>query len=446
MQEKSITQFLSNEYKEFAFYTIENRAISSLIDGLKISQRKIINACLDIWKTGGEKNLKVFQLSGVVAHTQFYHHGNTSLDSAIINLAQKFKNNVPLLEEDGQFGSLRSPQAGAPRYIGTKLSPKFRIIYKDFDLLEYKEEEGEKIEPQYFLPLIPMILVNGISGIAVGFAANILSRDINEVIDFCIKYIKNGQITKLKPSLKEFKGTYIQESDKKWIVRGIFEKVNTSTIKISELPPSMTYERYENILDKLVEDKDIVSYEDNCKDSINYTIKFSRATLESLSDDMIYKLLKLEEAETENFNTLDEYGKLKSFDSAEEIIEYFIKFRILKYNDRKKFQLEKLQNELLVLRNKGIFIKNILADKIIINSKSKEEIIEQIKSIPIDKHEDSYDYLLRMPIYSLTKEMFDKLKEDFINKKKDIENLNNLDPKDIYLSELNDLRIKFKSN
>ena len=144
MNQKSITDFLSNEYKEFALYSIEGRAIPSVIDGFKPTQRKIIHISSLVWKTGNEKNLKVFQLSGKVASDAFYHHGDQSLSNAIINLAQKFKNNAPLLEEDGQFGSLRSPQAGAPRYIGTKLSPNFKLIYKDFELLEYKEEEGEK--------------------------------------------------------------------------------------------------------------------------------------------------------------------------------------------------------------------------------------------------------------------------------------------------------------
>ena len=199
MNQKSITEFLSNEYKEFALYSIEGRAIPSVTDGFKPTQRKILHIANQVWKTGSEKNLKVFQLSGKVASDAFYHHGDMSLSNAIINLAQKFKNNAPLLEEDGQFGSLRSPQPGAPRYIGTKLSPNFRLIYKDFDLLEYKEEEGEKIEPKFFLPIVPTVLINGGSGIAVGFASNILNRDIKEIIDACVKCINSKKISTIFP-------------------------------------------------------------------------------------------------------------------------------------------------------------------------------------------------------------------------------------------------------
>lgn len=446
MFQKSITEFLSNEYKEFALYSIEGRAIPSVIDGFKPTQRKIIHIANLVWKTGSEKNLKVFQLSGKVASDAFYHHGDMSLSNAIINLAQKFKNNAPLLEEDGQFGSLRSPQAGAPRYIGTKLSANFRLIYKDFELLEYKEEEGEIIEPKYFLPIIPTVLINGGSGIAVGFASNILNRDIKEIIDVCVKYLNGKKITTVKPSLIGFTGTYTQdtENNKKWYIRGKFERINSSTVKITELPPSMTYEKYEEILDKLVENKDIVSYEDNCKDNIDYTIKFTRVGLEILSDDKLFNLLKLVESETENFNTLDEYGKLKIFESVDDIIQYFVDFRLKYYQVRKDHQLDKMQHELKVLGNRGKFIKAILDGKIVVNNKSKDEIVSQIESIAIEMIDGSYDYLLRMPIYSLTKEMFEKLKEDFSNKKDEIEKLKLVDPKDMYLEDLSELKKKVK--
>ena len=399
-----------------------------------------------MWKSGNEKNLKVFQLSGKVASDAFYHHGDMSLSNAIINLAQKFKNNAPLLEEDGQFGSLRSPQAGAPRYIGTKLSQNYKLIYRDSDLLEYKEEEGEIIEPKFFLPIIPTVLINGGSGIAVGFASNILNRNVREIIEACIKYLNGKKIDLLKPSLNGFIGEFVQDSQiaKKWIIRGKFERLNTTTIKILELPPSMTYEKYEEVLDKLVDSKEIVSYEDNCKDNIDYTIKLTRVQLENLSDDQIFKILKLEESETENFNTLDEKGKLKIFESAEDILRYFVDFRLVYYHKRKEHQLSNLLQELRTLGNRGKFIKLILDGKLIVNNVPKSEILSQIESLNFDKVDDSYDYLLRMPIYSLTKEIFEKLKLDFSTKKEEIDKLKVTDPKEMYLQDLNELKKFFK--
>lgn len=446
MTEKTITEFLSVEYKDFAMYSIEGRAIPSCIDGFKPSQRKVIHVANQIWKTGNEKVLKIFQLSGKVASDVFYHHGDASLNSAIINMAQKFKNNAPLLEEDGQFGSLRSPQAGAPRYIGTKLSDNFRLMYKDFDLLNYKEEEGEKIEPEFFLPIIPTVLINGSSGIAVGFATNILNRDVKSVTDSCIKVLTEKKIEEIAPSLREFTGDFVQDTEnhKRWIIRGKIERLNTSTVKITELPPSMTFEKYEDLLDKLCETKEIVSYDDNCKDSIEYIIKFTRSDLEKATDEKLIKMFKLEEASTEIFSTLDENGKLKIFEKTSEIIEYFVNFRLSYYHKRKEFMLAKMNHDLKILSNRGRFIKAILDEKLKINNVSKTLIIEGIVEMKLDKIDDSYDYLLRMPIYSLTKELFEKLKEDFTTKKDEIKKLEETDAKDMYLDDLNDLKKKFK--
>ena len=446
MTEKTITEFLSVEYKDFAMYSIEGRAIPSCIDGFKPSQRKVIHVANQIWKTGNEKVLKIFQLSGKVASDVFYHHGDASLNSAIINMAQKFKNNAPLLEEDGQFGSLRSPQAGAPRYIGTKLSDNFRLIYKDFDLLNYKEEEGESIEPEFFLPIIPTVLINGSSGIAVGFATNILNRDVKSVTDSCIKILTGKKIEEIAPSLREFTGDFVQDTEnhKRWIIRGKIERLNTSTVKITELPPSMTFEKYEDLLDKLCDSKEIVSYDDNCKDSIEYIIKFTRADLEKHNDEKLIKMFKLEEASTEIFSTLDENGKLLIFEKTSEIIEYFVNFRLSYYHKRKAFMLAKMNHDLKILSNRGRFIKAILDEKLKINNVSKALIIEGIVEMNLDKIDDSYDYLLRMPIYSLTKELFEKLKEDFTAKKGEIKKLEETDPKDMYLDDLNDLKKKFK--
>lgn len=384
-------------------------------------------------------NFVINEKSMVVTH-------NSSLENAIITMAQKFKNNAPLLLEEGQFGSLRSPQAAAPRYIGTKLSENFKLLYKDFELLEYKEEEGELIEPKFFLPIVPTVLINGSSGIAVGFASNILNRDVKSIIEACQKLLLGKKITEVKPELDSFYGDFIQdvENNKKWYIRGKFTRSNTTTVKISELPPSMTYEKYEEILDKLVDDKVIISYDDNCKDNVDYTIKFTRSDLEKLDDEKLMKLLKLEESSTEIYSTLDEFGKLKIFERSVEIIEYFVNFRLTYYHKRKQFLLDKLNKELKILSNRGRFIKAIIDEKLKVNNVAKSKIIEGIELLKLEKIDDSYDYLLRMPIYSLTKEMYEKLKEDFVSKKEEIKKMEETDPKDMYIDDLSELKKKFK--
>jgi DNA topoisomerase-2 len=444
---KTISDFLAEEYRDFSLYTIENRAIPSVIDGFKPTHRKIIFISNQLWKTGNEKPLKVFQLAGKVASDAFYHHGNASLESSIITMAQSFKNNLPLLEEVGQFGSLRSPEPAAARYIGTRLTKNFKLLYKDFELLINKEEEGETIEPYFFLPIIPTVLINGSSGIAVGFSSNILNRNPYEITTACEQALKGKKINDIKPSNPFFTGEYLNDKDnhKKWFIRGKLKVVNTTTVKITELPPSMTFEKYENILDGLVESKAIVSYEDNCKDIIDYTIKFNRENLSKLDEDKLVKLLKLEETETEIFTTIDETGKLKIFESDKEIIEYFVNFRLGYYHKRKEFLVEQTKSELKILSTRGRFIKAILDNKIEVKSTPKVEIIKNIELLGLDKQDGSYDYLLRMPIWSLTKEVFEKLKSDWKTKKEELEVLEASDPKEMYIKDLQELKKKLKS-
>ena len=371
---------------------------------------------------------------------------NSSLENAIITMAQRFKNNMPLLEEIGQFGSLRSPDPGAARYIGTKLNKNFRLLYKDFELLDYKEEEGVEIEPKFFLPIVPTILINGSSGIAVGFSSNILNRNPLDIISACESVIKERKISDVKPHNNFFTGDYVQDTEnhKKWFIRGKVDVINTTTVKIKELPPSMTYEKYEDILDLLVESKTIVSYEDNCKDSIDYTVKFTRESLSQLTEEKLLRTLKLEETETEIFTTLDETGKLRIFETSKDIIEYFVKFRLSYYIKRKEYLLNKMRYDLKVLANRGRFIKFILDNKLEIKGRGKDDIINDIIKLGLEKIEDSYDYLLRMPIWSLTTELFDKLKEDYKSKKIEIEKLLLVEPKDMYLDDLSELKKKIK--
>lgn len=444
--DKTITQFLDKEYKEFSFYTIEHRAIPSVIDGLKPTQRKIIFIAEKIWRNLDTKYQKVFQLAGRVASEAYYHHGDASLQDAIITMSQPFKNNLPLLEGDGIIGFLRAPEAGAPRYVGAKLSKNFRLLYKDFELLKNKEEEGQIVEPNYYLPIIPTVLVNGSEGLAVGYSSKILNRNPKDIIDACISHLKDKKVPKITPMIGEFSGEWIQdpENHKRWIIRGTYEKLNTSTIKITEIPPSLTYESYDDILDKLVEKKMIVSYEDNCKSKVEYIIKFNREMLASLDHEKTLKLLKLEEYKTEAFTTLDERGKLKIFETVDEIVKYFTEFRLKYYHKRKEYLLEKLNLDKSILANKGKFIKAILDNKIEIKNRKKDEIVLDLEKMEFMKLEEGYDYLLRMPIWSLTVELFNKLKEDFAKMKEEIKKVEESDPKLIYIDELQELKTKIK--
>jgi DNA topoisomerase-2 len=440
---KTITQYLDTDYKEYAKYVVEERAIPSVIDGFKPTQRKIIFVANRVWRTGNEKPLKIFQLAGKVASDAHYHHGDGSLNGAIITMAQKFKNSMPVLDSIGQFGSLRSPEAGAPRYISTKLHPNFRLLYKDFELLESRHEEGNEIEPMFFLPIIPTVLLNGGSGIAVGFATNILNRNPINLIDACLKKLEGKRFEDPSPWYLEFNGECIQSPDShlSWIFRGKYEIKNTSTVAVSELPPSVTYEKFDQHLINIEEKRSIAAYENNCKSNINYTIKFRREDLKTIKDSVkLERLLKMEEKQTENFTVLDENGQLKIFTTAKEIIEYFVDFRLSYYSKRKAHIINKLESELLVLSNRARFIKAIIDGELVVNNVPKSQIILYLETADFDQVDGSYNYLLNMAIHTLTLEKFQELLNQLECKEAELEKIRSIEPIQMYKSDLLELK------
>jgi DNA topoisomerase-2 len=442
-QQRTVQDFFDRELCGYAKYTIENRAIPSVIDGFKPSQRKIAHTANGIWKTGNERPMKVFQLGGEAASKTLFHHG--SLDGTIIGMTQEFKNSMPIFQGIGQFGSLRAPEAGAPRYVGVKFNENFRLLYKDFDLVTPQHEEGEEIEPKFFLPIIPTVLLNGGSGIAVGFATNILNRNPVDLIDACKLVIEGKECPVVRPWIKGFTGDFkrVQDAPRSWTIHGKFEVKNTTTVLVTEIPPSWTYEKYESHLDSLEEKGVITSYEDHSAESPNYIVKFTRQKLaELIEKDKLDEVLKMQEREGENYVALDENGNLKIFESPEEIVKYFVSFRLKYYEIRRSRLLEKLAADLRSIISKCKFIKGIVDQKIIVNNKKKEEIEQLLALLKFDKENDSYDYLLRMPIHSLTKERFDELIQQAKQKEEESKKIEATTPKEMYLSDLKELRKK----
>jgi len=443
MRTRTIDNFLDVDQRQFAESVVEDRAIPSCIDGFKPVQRKIIYIANKIWKTGNEKPMKVFQLGGHVSSQAMYAHGDASLNKAISLMGTTYKNSLPLLEGHGQYGSLRVPAMGAPRYIGTKLSKNFRLLYKDFELLKNKIDEGVEVEPDFFLPIVPAVLLNGSSGIAVGYSTNILNRNPLDVIDACIDYLKGKKVKELKPWFREFSGTWTRDSEiiNKWNISGAYQVVNTTTVKVTELPPDITFEKYEDWLETLCEKKIIFDYDNNSSSSVNYTLKFSRATLRDLIDKgKLENVLKVNTSETENIVAIDENGKLKVFSQAEDIIPYFCEFRLKWYDKRKEYIIKKLEQELLVLSNKARFIKSIIDKKLKVNNVPKAEVVSWLADNKFDKMNGSFDYLTNMAIYNLTKEKYEELLKQKEAKAKELDEMKKRVPKDMYMEDLKTLR------
>jgi DNA topoisomerase-2 len=447
LKNKTVTEYLDQDYAMYGMYTLENRAIPSVIDGFKPTARKIIFIADKVWRSGNEKPLKIFQLGGKIAADAHYHHGDGSLNGAIIGMAQSFKNSLPLLDEIGQFGSLRSPEAGAARYISTKLTGNFRLLYKDFELLENQVEEGNVIEPKFFLPIIPTVLLNGSSGIAVGFATNILNRNPLDLVDSCLKVLDGKKVGKLLPWWKEYSGPVENVTGtNQYIMRGVYEIQNTTTVNITELPPSMTFQKYETHLNSLQDRGIIYSYEDNSTDGINYTIKFARATLSDLiAKGKLDQTLKMIETETENLTCLNEKGKLIIFEEVSQVVEYFVNFRLGFYSKRKAFLIKKYGEELVYLSNRAKFVKLIIDGKLKINNVPRKEIVSYLQTAGFDEVNGSYNYLLNMPIHSLTKETYEQLLKEVAEKKAELAEIKKKEPIDMYREDLVELKKNLKT-
>ena len=439
---RSADDFFKGPYRDYALYTIQNRAIPSEIDGFKPSQRKIAFAAYELWKKPGAKALKVFQLGGQAAAMSYYHHG--SLDQTIIGMAQGFKNSLPIFQGIGQFGSLRSPQAGAPRYIGVKFSDNFTLLYKDFDLTDPQYEEGVQIEPKFYLPVIPTVLLNGGSGIAVGFSTNILNRHPVSLTDACIDILTQGTTSvELSPWYSDFHGTVEPYGDtgRSWVFKGIVERVNTSTVAIHEIPPGYTYESYEKVLDDLIEKGVLVSYEDNSSGRVSYVLKFRRRDLAKYKTEAsLLRLLKLTEKATENLTTLDIENNPKVFSNPMELVKHFVEFRKGYYVLRKERLLAKIDDDIKVLTNRVRFITMVASGDLEVSNRKKADIEKSLRDEGFDKVRKSYDYLLSMPIYSLTMEKSSELSKSLSSKLSEREALEKTSPIRMYLDDLKDLR------
>lgn len=443
MEQVNISDFFSDRFKKYSMYVIEHRAIPSVIDGLKTSQRKILAEAFNLWKTNN-KFLKVFQFAGSVAYSQHYHHSNSSLEDTIIGMCQSFKNNICYFNRDGQFGTILHPTSGDSRYVGCSLHNIVDHLFLDNKLLKYNYDDGVKVEPIHYLPIIPTVLVNGTSGIAVGVASNILNRDAVEIIDSVLEYIQKGKITKeLKPKYSNYNFKIKQgDSNLKWIYNGEYEILNDTTLRIFNLPPSVKYDDIEELLREYVTNDIIIKYENEGTHILDVKIKFKKDVLKNLTNIQIEKMFKLNANVTENLTTLDEFGKLKIFDSIHDIIKYFTDYRIKFYQIRKDLKLEELNYKMLILENKLRFIQLILDKKLKINNIKKIDIINDLIKLNFVKHEDTYNYLLDIPIHSLTMDT----KNDYINSidklRVELNSVMKLNTKTEYISDLKTLRKK----
>jgi DNA topoisomerase-2 len=270
-----------------------------------------------------------------------------------------------------------------------------------------------------------------------------LNRNPSDIIEACLDHLSNRKIKRLKPWINGFYGTVtpVPDTPRSWIFHGGHVVKNTSTVVIDEIPPSWTYEKYEAHLDKLQDKGIITSYDDESSDRVKYTIKFQRVKLKALmAKNKLVSTLKLEERQTENITTLDESGGLKIFETVEDLLVYFVDFRLGYYVKRKEYLLNKIDRDLFVINNRVKFIKAIIDAKLELRNRKKADVEKDLPPLDIQKHEGSYRYLLDMSVHSLTKEKWEELQKRAVDLKKEREKIEKTTPKDFYRKDLRDLK------
>ena len=487
----SVIDFVKSDLVLFSYDNCV-RSIPSCIDGLKPSQRKILYTLFKMGNKGFDK-MKVFQLGGLVAKKANYHHGDQSMNSTIIGMAQNYPgcgNNIPLLKPSGQFGSRveNGEDAGAPRYISCSLDKVTRLIFPQIDdsLMNVKEEDNQKVEPFYYVPIIPMILVNGARGIGTGWSTDIPSFNPIEIINYVKSMILLDKPSHIHSYYKDFVGKITEDKDR-WNYHGIVKKINNYTFNITELPIRYSTSKFISRLNFLVElgnldsisnaktreqkqdelmktaknnmvywtpNNIIESFENRSTvEKINFMITFKdKVTIENVID----TLGLVQSIKNTNFTAFDAENMIKRFNNITEIIDEWYNVRYSIYELRLKKIIDDIEYNLKVISNKCKFIEENITKVIDIKNKPKSEIVSILETRNYDKlsinekdsNDDvkSYDYLLNMKIYSLTKEKYEQLKRKLEEMQSKLEEYKNLSVEEVWIEDLDTLKNTLTKN
>ncbi|KAI8849905.1 DNA topoisomerase [Chytridium lagenaria] len=449
----SLTDFINRELILFSIAD-NQRSIPSSVDGMKPGQRKIMYCC---FKRNLKNEIKVTQLAGYVSEHSAYHHGEQSLLSTIVGMAQNFvgSNNLPMLEPRGQFGTRLQggKDSASPRYIFTMLNPLARIVFhpEDDALLKYLNDDGQDIEPQWYLPILPMILVNGTEGIGTGWSSSIPNYNPRDVIDNLYRLMEGEELQPMHPWYRGFTGPVEYIGDNKYRVTGTIRKTSDNTVEITELPVKMWTQTYKEMLEGWMmgdEDKKVQPWIKDYKEyhtdaTVHFIVTLSDEQMKAAEAEGLEKKFKLVTTiSTTNLVCFDLEGRIWKYATVEDLIKDFYRLRVQYYVKRKESMLNKLTIEWTRLDNKARFIMEIIQGKLVVQNRKKADIVRDLRARDYkpfpkakgraekkgeeeDEEEDQgntlgkkdesaqdYDYLLSMAIWSLTSEKVDQLKKE----------------------------------
>ena len=457
------SRFINDELIHFS--SADNiRSLPSVLDGLKPSQRKILWACL---KRNLVSEIKVAQLAGYVSETAAYHHGEASLTSTIVGMAQNFvgSNNINLLYPGGQFGSrLRGGQDSAsPRYIHTHLESITRAIFKKDDdgILKQLDDDGQIVEPEVYYPVLPMILVNGCVGIGTGFSTDIPQHNPLDLVAALRQRLQGGVATlggmKLKPWWYGFRGAVSAAADGKgWTVKGqySFADDEAAHVRITELPVGTWTQDYKEFLEDFISDdggkdkKPLRDVENNNNDlDVNFTLKMDHDAYHEARayPEEFEKRYRINSAvRISNMVAFDSAGKIRRYDNVGDIMEDFYGARLDAYQRRKASELQRMDAELLELRARLKFIEAILSGALVVANQEDSVLLAGLKKLALppisapDAVDDlkAYEYLLRIRIDRIKATAVGELREQVAKQKEERDVLSSKSAETLWLADL----------
>ena len=432
----TISDFIHKELIHFS-NDDNNRSIPHMMDGLKPSQRKVLYACLS--KSNNEE-LKVSQLVGYVSQKTAYHHGENSLVNTIISMAQDFinSNNLNLLLPIGQFGSrlMGGKDSASARYIFTKLNDKSKKIFNTIDdfQLNFLNDDGFKIEPEFYIPIVPMILVNGSEGIGTGYSTSIPKFKLEDIKQSIISKIENDKFLSIHPGYEKYKGKINKIDSHSYLSVGNYT-VEDKKIIITELPIGTWTEDYKHFLENLY---DKASWIKKIKNNSTETdIIFEIYTKDTIKNsDKLIDILKLsKKILLTNMHCFNSFGKLQKYNSALDILKDFYEIRLYAYEKRKSHQIKILKQQIFIEESKQKFIQAIISNKLQLHKIEDNKIIKVLDSMKLYKAE-GYEYLLNMPTKSQSKSSILTAEKKINILTKELNRIKRLTAKQLWLNDL----------
>jgi len=462
-------EFIDQEMIHFSTYDCA-RSIPNMVDGLKTSLRKILYSA---FKRKLTTEIKVAQFSGYVSETSSYHHGEASLNGAIVNMAQNFvgSNNIPLLEPCGQFGTRLSggDDSASERYIFTYLNPLTRALFPELDdpILDYLNDDGTLVEPEFYVPILPFCLMNGISGIGTGFSSSIPAFNPRQIV----QYLKNrlcavNQPIAFLPYYEGFQGTITQIRDNasKYLIKGVYEKLAEDKIRITELPVGTWTMPYITFLESLVDGgvdkagkkippvvKDFTSVSTDTL--VDITVQFPRgkiAELEQKTDEHgvngLEKLLKLTTTvSTTNMHLFDANCRLHKYADVYEILEAFVPIRMRTYQKRKDYLVAALERKMMRLSNRVRYIQETLDDVVDLRKKTAQQVNDLMVARKFDAIDGDHSYLIKMPMNSVTQENVESLQKEHAATLAELRLLQSTSLERMWLNELETFETEYET-